>query len=86
MVNTRLDCIIKQRKFISAWQNGFRRGRSTTDNIFMLETYISNANLQWNHLVTVFFDIEKAYDKTLRYGILKDLLNLDFRSNLPIFI
>ena len=33
-----------------------------------------------------FFDIEKAYDKTWRYGILKDLLNLDFRGNLPIFI
>ena len=36
--------------------------------------------------MTIFFDIEKAYDKTWRYGILRDLLNLDFYGNLPIFI
>ena len=36
--------------------------------------------------MAVFFDIEKAYDKTWRYGILKDLLNLDFHGNLLIFI
>ena len=52
----------------------------------MLETNICNANLRRNHLVSVFFDIEKAYDKTWRYGILKGLLNLDFHGNLPIFI
>ena len=52
----------------------------------MLETCIRNANLRRNHLVAVFFDIEKAYDKTWRYGILKDLLDLDFYGNLPIFI
>ena len=86
MVNTRLVFILEQRKLISAWQSGFRRGRSTLDNILMLETNIRNANLRRNHLVAVFFDIEKAYDKTWRYSILNDLLNLDFHGNLPIFI
>ena len=53
--------------------------------IFLLETNIHNAILKQNHLVAVFIDMEKAYDKTWRYGILKDLLNLDFRGNLPIY-
>ena len=86
MVNNRFIFILKQRNLISPWQSGFRRGRSTTENILMLETNIRNANLRRNHLVFIFFDIEKAYDKTWHYGILKDLLNLDFRGNLPIFI
>ena len=86
MVNNRLVFVLEKRNLISLWQSGFRRGRSTIDNILMLETNIRNANLRRNHLVSVFFDIEKAYDKTWRYGILKDLLNLDFRVNLPIFI
>ncbi|GBM30988.1 RNA-directed DNA polymerase from mobile element jockey [Araneus ventricosus] len=30
--------------------------------------------------------MEKAYDKTWRYGILKDLYGIDFKGNLPIFI
>ena len=86
MVSKRLVFILERRNLISRWQSGFRHGRSTTDNILMLETNIRNANLRRNHLVAVFFDTEKAYDKTWRYGILKDLLNLDFCGNLPIFI
>ena len=86
MVNNRLVFILEQKNLINPWQSGFRHGRSTTDNILMLETNIRNANLRRNHLVAVFFDIEKAYDKTWRYGILRDLLNLDFCGNLPIFI
>ena len=47
IVNNRLVCILEQRKLISPWQrqSGFRRGRSTTDNILMLEANIRNANL-----------------------------------------
>ncbi|GFN80772.1 RNA-directed DNA polymerase from mobile element jockey [Plakobranchus ocellatus] len=37
-------------------------------------------------VLAVFFDLEKAYDTTWRYGILKDLFDLDFRGRLPIFI
>ena len=36
--------------------------------------------------MSIFFDIEKAYDKTWRHGILRDLFDLGLRGNLPIFI
>jgi hypothetical protein len=36
--------------------------------------------------VTVFFDLEKAYDTTWRYGILRDLHDMGLRGNLPIFV
>ena len=38
------------------------------------------------HVVAVFFDLEKAYDTTWRYGILCDLHSMGLRGNLPVFI
>ena len=38
------------------------------------------------HEVAVFFDLEKAYDTTWRYGILKDIHKLGLRGRLPTFI
>ena len=34
----------------------------------------------------IFFDLEKAYDTTWKYGILTDLFDMAFRGCLPIFI
>ena len=33
-----------------------------------------------------FFDLEKAYDTTWRYGILKDLHDLGLKGRLPLFV
>ena len=37
-------------------------------------------------MVSVFFDIEKAYDTTWKYGIMMDLHGMDLRGRLPLFI
>ena len=37
-------------------------------------------------MVTVFFDLQKAYDTMWKYGILQDLHSMRLRGNLPIFI
>ncbi|GFY02253.1 putative RNA-directed DNA polymerase from transposon X-element [Trichonephila clavipes] len=54
----------------NACRSGFRKGRSTLDNLVFLESEIRDAFVRRNHLVSLFFDIEKAYDRTWRYGIL----------------
>ena len=51
-----------------------------------LETFIRDAFVNREHVVSVFFDLEKAYDTTWRYGILKDLQDLGLRGRLPVFI
>ena len=38
------------------------------------------------HAVSVFFDLEKAYDTTWKYGILKDFHNKGLKGHLPNFI
>ena len=36
--------------------------------------------------MSVFFDLEKAYDTTKKYGIMKDLHDMDLRGRLSLFI
>ncbi|GBM83506.1 putative RNA-directed DNA polymerase from transposon X-element [Araneus ventricosus] len=86
IVNARLTYILEKNGLISPFQSGFRKGRCTVDNLILLEGAIRTAFLRRHHLVSIFFDIEKAYDRAWRYGILKDLFDLDFRGNLPTFI
>ena len=58
---------------ITEYQSGFRRRRSTVDNLVTLETSIRDAFVGRKHLVSIFFDLEKAYDTTWKHGILLDL-------------
>ena len=41
---------------------------------------------QRQHAVGVFFDLEKAYESTWKFGIMRDLHNAGLRGRLPLFI
>jgi ribonuclease HI len=86
MVNFRLMWILEKLDVIAPIQNGFRRGRTTTDHLIRISSYVRDAFIQRKHAVSIFFDLEKAYDTTWKYGILKDLHTIGLRGNLPIFI
>ncbi|GBM99468.1 putative RNA-directed DNA polymerase from transposon X-element, partial [Araneus ventricosus] len=86
LVNRRLVHYLETNNIIHPHQSGFRKGRCTLHNLLSLETDIRLAFLQKKHLVAIFFDIEKAYDRTWRHGILSDLYAFGLRGNLPIFI
>ncbi|GFX71306.1 putative RNA-directed DNA polymerase from transposon X-element [Trichonephila clavipes] len=73
MVNTRLVYVLEKEKCISPLQSGFRKGRSTLDNLVFLESQIRDAFVGRNQLVSLFFDIEKAYDRIWCYGILRNI-------------
>ena len=72
--------------YISPFQAGFRHGRSTNDQLVQLETNIREAFIKKQHLLAVFFDLEKAFDTTWKYGIEKDLYKAGLRGRLPQFI
>jgi potassium voltage-gated channel Eag-related subfamily H protein 8 len=86
MINTRLVWYLESNNLISPFQCGFRHERSTTDHLVRLETFIRDAFVKKEHLVAVFFDLEKAYDTTWKYGILNDLQDLGLKGRLPSFI
>ena len=80
MVNARLVWYLEINNLISPVQSGFRSERSTNDNLVRLETFICDAFVKKEHVVAVFFDLEKAYDNTWKYGILRDLHELGVKS------
>ena len=86
MINKRLIWYLESNNLLSRYQSGFRTGRSTNDNLVKLETFIRDAFVKKEHVVAVFFDLEKAYDTTWRYGIMKDIHKLGLRGRLPTFI
>ena len=67
-------------------QNGCRRGRTTVDHLVRLETFIRDSFAHNRHVISVFFDLKKAYDSTLKYVILKDLHGIRLRGRLPRYI
>ena len=38
------------------------------------------------HSVSVFFDLEKAYNTTWKYGIMKDVHDIGLKGRLPLFL
>ena len=86
MVNERLVWYLGNNGLLAKQQCGYRANRSIVDHLIRLETFIRDAFIQNQHLVAVFFDLQKAYDTTWKHGILKDLHDMGLRGNLPIFI
>ena len=86
LINKRLTWFLETNSSLSPLQSGFRKNRSTMDHLVRLETFIRQAFAKGEHLSAVFFDLEKAFDTTWKFGIMKDLHDLNLRGNLPKFI
>ncbi|KAG1682981.1 RNA-directed DNA polymerase from mobile element jockey [Nymphon striatum] len=86
MINCRLTYYLESNNILTRYQSGFRRHRSTIDHLVRFETLVREAFVRREHLAAVFFDLEKAYETTWKYGILRDLFNSGLRGRMPIFI
>ena len=86
MINTRLIWFLESNGLITNFQCGFRSKRSTVDHLVRLETFVREAFIKKEHLTAVFFDLEKAYDTTWKYGIMRDLNDFGLKGRLPHFI
>ena len=85
-INDRLVWYLESNGLISNLQCGFRSKRCTTDHLVHLETVIREAFIRNEHLAAIFFNLEKAYDTTWKYGIMRDLHDLGLKDRLPHFI
>ena len=86
MINARLVQYLEYNKLLCAVQCGFRANHSTIDHLTRLDTYIRQAMADGKYTIGVFFDLEKAYDTTWRFGILRDMYRLGLRGRLPKYI
>ena len=86
MINDRLVWFLESNNLISGNQAGFRENYSTNDHLVRLESFIRDAFIKKENCVAIVFDLEKAYDTTWKYGIMKDLHDIGLRGRLPNFI
>ena len=56
------------------------------DHLIRFEMFIRNAFIKKEHVLTIFFDLEKAYNTMWKHSIWADLWDLGFRGHLPRFI
>jgi len=86
MIYSRVVWYLEQNNFITPVLSGFRKQRSTTDHLVRLESFVREAFVQRQHAVAIFFDLEKAYERTWKCGIMNDLHDAGLRGRLPCFI
>ena len=86
MINTRFIWYLEKSGILDRSQCGFRKHRSTMDNLVSLERYIRDAFARKQQAVGLFFDLEKAYETTWQYGIVCDLHRIGLRGRLPVFM
>jgi ribonuclease HI len=86
MINNRLCDYLEMNGILSSAQCGCRKHHSTIDHLVRLETEVRNAFSHGEHLIAIFYDLEKAYDTTWRFGILRDLHKCGLRGRLPKYI
>ncbi|KAI5753545.1 hypothetical protein M8J77_001177 [Diaphorina citri] len=86
IVIRRLNYFLDKNKLLVPQQSGCRKNRSTLDNLINLQTEISNAIINKQHLLCTFFDIKFAYDCVQREVIMRQLHKWNFRGHLPNFL
>ena len=63
-------------------QAGARKGRSTTDQVFALKTLLNQRKSEGKTTYLAFLDIEKAYDKAWKAGVMLSLWRKGIRGKI----
>jgi hypothetical protein len=86
MVNNRLIQHLESQQIISSVEYGFRPLKGTSEALIRLQNYIVKNNTEGKHTICVFFDMQKAYDTTWRYGITQFIHRNGIKGNMTQFI
>ena len=71
MLRERIDKWTEYSGLMGEIQGGFRRGRHTEDNFFMVDRLIEMVKGRKDEIFVAFMDMEKAYDRVNRKNCLK---------------
>src|SRR3984885_14428004 len=70
IIKKRLHLYLDKNNLFSITQSGFRKGRSTMDQIIKLENDVKTAFQKKEKTVVIFLDVSKAFDECWRKGAL----------------
>uniref|UniRef100_A0A1B0CBY7 Reverse transcriptase domain-containing protein n=1 Tax=Lutzomyia longipalpis TaxID=7200 RepID=A0A1B0CBY7_LUTLO len=86
MIAVRLTWWLESNELIPRNQSGFRKARSTTDNLAFLQHYTVRALNAGEHVTWVSFDLEKAYERVWRINITNQLKLWGLRGRILKYI
>lgn len=78
----RMDAWAEKHRLRAAGQAGFRAGRSTIDNVFVLKHIINKYKAEKRPVYAVFIDFKKAYDSVDRELLWRCLENLGMHGDM----
>jgi hypothetical protein len=73
IINTKIQAWAEKEKVLPESQSGFRKKRSTQDHILRINQSIISGFNKKEITGAIFFDLEKAFDKTSHSGIIKKM-------------
>ena len=77
-MNNQLIWVSESKGLLASKQCGFRKKHSTADHLVRFDSYIHNAFAKKEHVLAIFFDLEKGYDTKQKHSILSDFYDLNF--------
>jgi exonuclease III len=82
IVSNRIYKFVESNNLLHETQSGFRKNRSTIDNLTLLTQKIVETLNRKKKLCAIFFDISKAFDKLWRAGIFYKMYKMNIPSTL----
>ena len=82
ILHSRLERFVEEQNLLPDGQNGFRKGRSTIDNIYILNHCVRRTLQDGKHLYTCFVDFKAAFDTVNR----KKLFSRMRRITIPEYL
>ena len=82
IINQRLQLYLETENIIAPQQAGFRQFKSTEDQTTHLSQVIEDAFQAQKSVLTVFIDLQKAFDKVWTDGLLVKLLRSGIKGNM----
>ena len=86
ILNKRLMWFLEKNNLIDRHQCGFRQGRSTTDHLTRLTSDIQEALVNNKYHISIFLDLEKAYDSCWKQVIFNQLMKFNVKGHLAFYI
>ncbi|GFS03718.1 reverse transcriptase-like protein [Elysia marginata] len=82
MVNRRLYWLLENRGLLCEEQSGFRSASRTEDQLFTICQKIEDGFQDGTHTTAIFVDLQQAYDRVWRKGLLLKIQRLGINGNL----
>ena len=82
MINSRLYHWLEKNRILNNAQAGFRKGSRTEDQLFRFILSTMDGFQQGKHTSAVFIDLQQAYDRVWRKGLLMKMRNIGIHGKM----